>query len=177
MEKYFLGHNHTHNLNFIIFAIYHFIMDRVLEIKYQHYSSLEELPAAQRQLLEEAQAASARAVAPYSNFKVGAAVRLRELGVVESSVNVESEVYPAGICAERNLLFNAATAYPSDSIVELAVTSLSTSEECYPCGLCRQTILDTERRQGSPIKVIMAGSDSATVVESASALLPFAFKL
>ncbi len=152
-------------------------MNRVLEIKYQHYTSLEELPAAQRQLLEEAQVASARAVAPYSNFKVGAAVRLRESRVVESSANVESEVYPAGICAERNVLFTVAANYPKAIIEDIAITSPSSSGECYPCGICRQTLIDTERRQGSPIRIIMGSQHSATVVESAESLLPFTFKL
>ncbi len=147
-----------------------------LEIKYNHYTAQSEMGVEVQELIAQARRAALSSYSPHSHFAVGAAARLAS-GVVICAANVESEVYPAGICAERNLLFNAATAYPSDSIVELAVTSLSTSEECYPCGLCRQTILDTERRQGSPIKVIMAGSDSATVVESASALLPFAFKL
>ncbi|MFR9565660.1 MAG: cytidine deaminase, partial [Rikenellaceae bacterium] len=136
-----------------------------------------ELPANERQLLEEALAASARAVAPYSSFRVGAAVRLRESGEVVSSANVESEVYPAGICAERNLLFTVAANYAGAIIEEMAVASPSSSGECYPCGICRQTLIDTERRQGSPIRVIMGSTQSATVVESAESLLPFTFKL
>ena len=46
-----------------------------------------------------------------------------------------------------------------------------------PCGACRQVILDVQRRQGVPIRLIMSGNGSASVVESADALLPFTFQL
>jgi cytidine deaminase len=49
--------------------------------------------------------------------------------------------------------------------------------ECSPCGGCRQVLLDTERRQGNPIRVIMSGANSASTVNSAAALLPFGFEL
>lgn len=146
-----------------------------LEIPYNQYTHAD-LPADVAELIEKARVAAASAVASYSHFKVGAAVRLSS-GEVVCGANVESEVYPAGICAERNVLFHVATAYPDERVEMLAVVSTSSVDECYPCGPCRQTILDTERRQGSPIRVVMAGRDSATVVESAAMLLPFSFKL
>ncbi len=49
--------------------------------------------------------------------------------------------------------------------------------ECYPCGQCRQVLLDAERRQRSPIRIIMSGAGGATVVDSAVRLLPFTFQL
>ncbi len=145
-------------------------------LSYSYYASLREMDAASRELIERARSAAEGAVAPYSHFRVGAAALLSS-GEVLTAANVESEVYPAGICAERNLLYHLAASYPTAQIVAFAVTSPSSEGECYPCGLCRQTLLDTERRQGSPIAVIMAGSDSATVVECAEDLLPFSFKL
>ncbi len=151
-------------------------MDKSLELAYSHYTHRAELPHEVAELIEQARMAAERSVAPYSQFRVGAAARLTS-GVIVGGANVESEVYPAGICAERNLLFRIATEYPNDTVEMIAITSISSVDECYPCGLCRQTLLDTERRQGAAIKVVMAGRDSATVVGSAATLLPFSFKL
>ena len=52
-------------------------MEKRLEIDYRHYASLDEMPAADRSLVEEALKAVEKAHAPYSRFKVGAAARLR----------------------------------------------------------------------------------------------------
>ena len=54
---------------------------------------------------------------------------------------------------------------------------MPSERECYPCGQCRQVMVDVERRQGSPIRVIMSGNGTATAVESATLLLPFTFIL
>ncbi|MBQ2429293.1 MAG: cytidine deaminase, partial [Alistipes sp.] len=59
----------------------------------------------------------------------------------------------------------------------MAIASDPSERECYPCGACRQVMLDAERRQQSPIRIIMAGGGTASVVESAEVLLPFTFKL
>ena len=91
--------------------------------------------------------------------------------------NFESEVDPAGLCAERSLLFYIESNYANDPIVALAIASNPSERECYPCGQCRQVIVDVERRQQSPIRVIMSGNGTATVVDSAELLLPFTFKL
>ncbi len=151
-------------------------MERKVELTYDYYASPDELSGEDMELVIAARQAAHRSFAIYSNFSVGAAARL-ESGVVVSAANVESEVYPSGICAERNLLFNAATSYPTDPIKALAIVSTSTSDECYPCGMCRQVLVDTERRQGGKIRVIMAGDRTATAVESAHMLLPFTFVL
>ncbi len=150
-------------------------MDK-LEITYSHFDSLCELPTLSRELIDVARSASLSSYSPYSHFAVGAAARLKS-GVIVRGANIESEVYPAGICAERNLLFHSAAYYPNDPITQIAIISSDTNRECYPCGVCRQSLLDAERRQGSPIQIVMACQTSATVVESAATLLPFAFKL
>lgn len=151
-------------------------MDKCLEIKFRHYDSPEAMPADERELVEEACKALRTAHAPYSHFSVGAAARLRS-GETVRAANVESEVFPSGLCAERSLLYWLASNRPDDPVEALAIASLPSERECYPCGACRQVILDTERRQGSPIRIIMYGNNSASVVESASALLPFEFIL
>ena len=151
-------------------------MDKSLELKYIKAEHLEDLPVADQQLVAEAQKATELAYAKYSGFKVGAAVRLRS-GKILHGANSESEVFPSGLCAERSLLYYVEANYSDDPIEALAIASNPSERECYPCGGCRQVILDVERRQGTPIRVIMSGNGSASVVESAALLLPFTFQL
>ena len=151
-------------------------MKRTLDISYEHYATIGDLGEADRQLIREAEEATATANAPYSHFHVGAAVRLKSGRTLHAS-NFESEVYPAGLCAERSLLFFVEANYADDPVEALAIASNPSERECYPCGQCRQVIVDVERRQKSPIRVIMTGAGSATVVDSAEKLLPFPFKL
>jgi len=151
-------------------------MKRTLDISYEHYATLADLDEGDRRLIEEAEEATATANAPYSHFHVGAAVRLRS-GLTLHASNFESEVYPAGLCAERSLLFYVEANYANDPVEALAIASNPSERECYPCGQCRQVIVDVERRQQSPIRVIMSGAGTATVVDTAEKLLPFTFKL
>ena len=85
--------------------------------------------------------------------------------------------YPSGLCAERSLMFYAEANYADDPIESLAIASRPSERECYPCGQCRQVMVDVERRQQSPMRVIMSGGGTASVVESAALLLPFTFSL
>ena len=151
-------------------------MKKTLDISYEHYASIAELEELDRSLVAEAEEATKMANAPYSNFHVGAAVRLKSGHTLHAS-NFESEVYPAGLCAERSLLFYVEANYANDPIEALAIASVPSERECYPCGQCRQVIVDVERRQKSAIRVIMSGAGTATVVDSAEKLLPFTFKL
>ena len=82
-------------------------------------------------LLARAQAAAARAYAPYSNYLVGAAIRARS-GRIYEGVNVENAAYPLGICAERTAIACAVVdgCRPGD-LIEIAITAS-------PCGGCRQ---------------------------------------
>ena len=151
-------------------------MEKKLEIGYSHYSTLEELPADDRVLVVEAQAALKKAYPKYSGFSVGAAVRLAS-GKILHGANSESEVFPSGMCAERSLLYFYQSNYADEPIESLAIASDTSDGECYPCGGCRQTLLDVERRQSSPMRIIMSGGGSASVVGSAADLMPFSFKL
>ena len=120
--------------------------------------------------------ATQQAYAPFSGFKVGAAARLRS-GEIITAANCESEVFPSGLCAERSLLYHYATNHADNPIEAMAIASNPSERECYPCGACRQVMLDTENRQQSHIRIIMAGGSTATIVNSAKDLLPFTFKL
>ena len=90
--------------------------------RFDRYASLAEMPEDEQRLVEQAELACATAHAPYSNFHVGAAALL-ESGRMVIGSNQESEVYPAGICAERNLLFHHQALSPDDRIVKLAIAS------------------------------------------------------
>lgn len=151
-------------------------MEKTLAITYHHFDSLESLPKADKELIEAARKATEKAFAPYSDFRVGAAALLRS-GEVVSAANCESEVYPSGLCAERVLLYHLQINHADDPIVAFAIASVPAERECYPCGSCRQTLLDAQKRQQSPIRIIMSSAESATVVDSAEELLPFSFKL
>ena len=86
-------------------------------------------------LLARAQAAAARAYAPYSNYPVGAAVQARN-GRIYEGVNVENAAYPLGICAERTAIACAVVdgCRPGD-LIEIAITAS-------PCGGCRQWLYE-----------------------------------
>ena len=86
-------------------------------------------------LLARAQAAAARAYAPYSNYFVGAAIRARN-GRIYEGVNVENAAYPLGICAERTAIACAVVdgCRPGD-LIEIAITAS-------PCGGCRQWLYE-----------------------------------
>ena len=113
---------------------------------------------------------------PTRPIRTSGSARLRSGKILYGS-NFESEVYPAGLCAERSLMFYAQANYADDPIETLAIASNPSARECYPCGQCRQVMVDVERRQGSPMRVIMSGNGTATVVDTAARLLPFTFVL
>jgi cytidine deaminase len=87
------------------------------------------------ELLAAADAAAARAYAPYSRFDVGCAVLCRDGRVVEG-VNVENAAYPLGVCAERTAFSRAiAEGYRPGDFVVAAITAS-------PCGGCRQWLAE-----------------------------------
>lgn len=151
-------------------------MEELYQIPFEKYSSRESVPASDQELVEIAIQATRQANAPYSGFKVGAAARLAS-GKIISAANTESEVYPSGMCAERSLLYHYQSNFAQEPITALAIASEPSERECYPCGACRQVILDVENRQQQPIRIIMWGGGTASVVSSARLLLPFTFKL
>ncbi|HDR88768.1 MAG TPA: cytidine deaminase [Bacteroidetes bacterium] len=142
------------------------------------YDRLEELPEEDRRLLEQARQASAMAYAPYSGFKVGAALLL-ENGTVITGNNQENAAFPSGLCAERVALFHAAAQYPDIPIRTLAIVATRkgeyTSEPVSPCGSCRQVMIESESRQNKPFRIILGGKDRFLVVDKASDLLPIHF--
>ena len=151
-------------------------MKKEHSIHYHHYDSLGELPTEDRALVDAAKKACKTAYAPSTGFRVGAAARLAS-GRIMTGSNQESVVGPVGVCAERALLYHHQSNHFDDPIVAMAIASDPDERECYPCGMCRQVLADSENRQQSPIRVIMAGHDSATAVDTSLDLLPFHFEI
>ena len=93
----------------------------------------------QQQLLDQARRARETAYAPYSNFKVGAAV-LTAAGEIFSGCNIENASLGATICAERVAILTAVAAGHRD-LTALAVVA-DTPDPVAPCGLCRQVLAE-----------------------------------
>lgn len=139
----------------------------------------DKLPLVEADLLEIAVEAAKHAYAPYSHFKVGAAVLMKN-GHIISGNNQENAVYPSGMCAERVALFYAAAQFPETPIAKIAITAIGHKTEVNqpvpPCGGCRQTMLEYEMKFGEPIEIIMAGEQGDVfIAKSAADLLPLAF--
>ena len=156
-------------------------MYKSLIINYQEFDSAENLPESDRELLHRAAGATESAYAPYSGFRVGAALRLKDGTVVWGS-NQENAAYPSGLCAERTAIFAASAQRPEmRDYVALAIVGRNREGElceAAPCGACRQVLMEYEQLQGHPLRVIMqlAGGRVRTV-SSVKELLPFAFEL
>ena len=88
-------------------------------------------------VMDAARAASERAYAPYSDFRVGAAI-LTTGGAVHAGCNVENASYGLSICAERNAATTMAVADPDDRQIELVAVFSPNAAPCFPCGACRQ---------------------------------------
>lgn len=154
-------------------------MERTQTIHYQEYK-LAELNAADRQLMESAIEAADTAYAPYSNFHVGAALRLADGTIVKGS-NQENIAYPSGLCAERTALFSASAQHPGVAVEALAIVGRNPEgmlTAASPCGACRQVMAEQEGRQENKLRVLCYYSnDKILVFEGVESLLPFIFTM
>jgi len=124
----------------------------------------------QEELIEKAKEARKDAYAPYSDFKVGAAVLTRD-GEIYTGCNIENSSYGLSICAERVAIFNAVSAGKSD-LVAVALTADS-KESVTPCGACRQVIFEFNE----DMDVIMADLSGNVSTKSIDELLWKGFSL
>lgn len=150
-------------------------------LHYEEYLSLDELPVSDKELIELARSAVSSAYAPYSQFKVGAAVRLTN-GTVITGSNQENAAYPSGLCAERVAMFHAQSQFPEVAIETIAITASSEdfkmTDPVSPCGSCRQVMAEYENRHEQKVRVIMASNDSKIwAVNGVENLLPLMFML
>ena len=149
--------------------------NKTLVLNYVEYDSLADMPAAEAELMRHAVDATATAYAPYSNFQVGACVRLED-GTLVCGNNQENASYPQGLCAERVALFSTSARYPDKRIETMALIAPASPDVLSPCGACRQVLLEYEKRQGSPIRILMGSQKGKVIaVHCAGDLLPFCF--
>jgi cytidine deaminase len=138
------------------------------------YASAAELPAQEKELLAKAEEAAKNAYAPYSKFKVGAAVLL-ENGKIIIGSNQENASYPLGLCAERVALFAASAQHPGIKITGIAVTS-SSENPASPCGACRQVMAEYEMVHQNEMRILLKGaSEKIIATDGVKNLLPLMF--
>jgi cytidine deaminase len=102
---------------------------------------IEPLPIAMQELVNAALEVAQRSYAPYSGFRVGAALLL-ENGETVTGTNVENVSYGLTICAERSALFSAVAAFgPAVRVLAAAIVNLNDSPSP-PCGACRQVLAE-----------------------------------
>jgi len=154
-------------------------MQKSFHFDYELHSTWENLAESDLQLVELAYEAMDLAYAPYSQFKVGAAVRLSN-GLTLKGNNQENIAYPSGLCAERVALFYAGATYPEDAILKICIVAegdlMPEGALLSPCGSCRQVLLESEARQNNPIEVLLVQrSGEILVLDTVQNLLPFGF--
>ena len=120
-------------------------------------------------MLEAALAVRLNAYVPYSNFKVGAAIRA-DSGALYTGCNVENVAYPQGTCAEAGAI--AAMVAGGDSRIEEVVVVADSSAPTTPCGGCRQKLREFA---GPSVRVTMATLDGDRLTMTMEELLPGAF--
>ena len=153
--------------------------DIVITTQFSVFESVAELPNDIQSLMTQAIEVRKNAYAPYSKFKVGAAILLDNGKIVLGS-NQENAAYPSGLCAERVAVFQAGAIYPDAKILKMAITAASennqTKSPIPPCGSCRQSIAEYEIRQDFPIEIYFMGEIGAIYKsDSLKNLLPFMF--
>lgn len=138
-----------------------------------------QLPENIQSLVKQAIEIRKKAYAPYSHFRVGAAIALDNGKIVLGS-NQENAAYPSGLCAERVAIYQAGAIYPDAKIVTIAISAASDSNPTLtpipPCGSCRQSIAEYEFKQDAPIEIYFMG-ETGEVYKSNSInnLLPLSF--
>jgi cytidine deaminase len=120
-------------------------------------------------LKDAAERARRNAYAPYSNFKVGAAIRAAS-GAVHMGCNVENVAYPEGTCAEAGAI--AAMVLAGDTAVAEVYVIAESPMPVSPCGGCRQKLAEFG---AGDVRVTMATTDGAEQVMTLAELLPGAF--
>jgi len=147
-------------------------------ISYLEYQGINELPDMERKLVEEAVSAAGGAYAPYSGFKVGAAIMLDD-GTITRGANVENAAFPSGSCAEKTVISYTVANFPDKRTTAIAIAALAggalTEDPVPPCGNCRQMLIEEEQRLGHPVKVILAGKSGIIVLENCKSLMPLSF--
>ena len=150
-----------------------------IEINLEVFDSVSDLPVSIEKLMNKAHEARENAYAPYSLFKVGAALQL-DSGEIITGNNQENAAYPSGLCAERVAIFHAGSQHPNATIVSMAITARSLKNKMItpvpPCGACRQVLAEYEVKQDPSIEIYFMGETGKVVkANSVKDLLPLIF--
>ncbi len=127
----------------------------------------------EQQLIDAAKAVRPNAHAPYSGFKVGAAL-IDDTGTLHTGCNVENAACPEGTCAEANAIGSMVAAGGKRIVAIAAVGGADEIEACTPCGGCRQSILEFADEN---TRIILIGDSNRIILYSIEELLPAAFRL
>jgi cytidine deaminase len=150
-----------------------------IKIAFQEYDSIELLDNPDHELCLEAAEALKNSHSPYSKFRVGAALRLQSGKIIYGS-NQENVAYPSGLCAERVALFYWGANHPDDPVESMAVTAqtdeFTLTKPVTSCGSCLQVLAEVEKKQKTPIKIILyVRQGPVWVIKGIENQLPFLF--
>ncbi len=153
--------------------------ERQLSFTLRVFDSQSSLNADDSRLMKAATNALQSAYAPYSNFRVGAAVLLAN-GQVFTGTNQENAAFPAGICAEGTVLSAASALFPDIPVLKIAITVKSgthvVDHPVAPCGICRQRLLEYENRFNTPIQILLTGETGEVYsINTVKDILPLNF--
>lgn len=148
-----------------------------IEINMQ-FCQMDELSSEDQELVKAAIGATANSYARYSNFNVGAALRLAD-GSITTGANQENAAFPSGLCAERCAIFAAQSHHPEHAITALAIAAKNVNglmpDPVSPCGACRQVILEMEDRYQQPVRILLYGTRGVYCINSVKDLMPLSF--
>jgi len=155
------------------------MIKRSLSFEYTELDNAENLSPEHRSLLSQAVSALSNAYAPYSRFRVGAAL-IDADGNIFIGTNMENASYPLCICAEGAVLAAYNSSGSGAPVQAVAITARASGHELSypvaPCGACRQMLSELEIRQGQPIRLILQGSTGPVcIIEKISDILPLRF--
>lgn len=140
-------------------------------------ASLNELDEQANRLIIHAKNAAIQAHAPYSLFRVGAALLLSD-GEIITGANQENAAYPSGLCAERVALFKFGFDRRDRHLVKaaIAVPQIKGEDLIPPCGACLQVFAEYRSMQSTPIEILLVnGSDKVLLAPDIYTFLPLAF--
>lgn len=142
------------------------------------FCQIDELSNDDRVLVETAMEATDNSYSPYSKFRVGAAIKLAD-GKVIKGANQENAAFSITICAERSAIYAAQAQFPDQPIVCIAIAARNedgfTHEPVSPCGMCRQAMVEIEKKYSQPIHILLYGKKGIYVMDSISNLMPLSF--
>ncbi len=151
---------------------------REIRLNYDEFDSISECPVEIQELYKMACEAAEKAYAPFSKFKVGVAMELGD-GSRYTANNQENKAYPSGLCAERTGLFYVNSLKPEVPIEIMVLVAFDQDgmikNPVYPCGACRQVMMESQERGHQAIQTWMIGSNKIHKIDSVEVLLPLKF--